>query len=287
MEHLKTNPYNHLTAKERDRLSYPARILLNKNLIIGKTLDFGCGFGKDVEDLSLRGIQITGYDKYYFPEYPAEKYDTILCFYVLNVLLPEEQTNVLMEISQLLKPTGRAYFAVRRDINYEGFRTHKIHHKPTYQCIVKLPYKTVFKNENVEIYEYQHINQIAHQNLTCPFCNPDSTREVILESATAFAIYDKFPVNEGHVLIIPKRHCSDYFSLSFKEQSACWFIMNKAKKILATKFNPDGFNIGININEPAGQTIPHVHIHLIPRYKGDVDNPIGGVRGVIPGKGNY
>src|SRR5690554_1483224 len=131
MEHLKTNPYNHLTAKERDRLSYPARILLNKNLIIGKTLDFGCGFGKDVEDLSLRGIQITGYDKYYFPEYPAEKYDTILCFYVLNVLLPEEQTNVLMEISQLLKPTGRAYFAVRRDINYEGFRTHKIHHKPT------------------------------------------------------------------------------------------------------------------------------------------------------------
>src|SRR5690554_6108613 len=192
-----------------------------------------------------------------------------------------------MEISQLLKPTGRAYFAVRRDINYEGFRTHKLHHKPTYQCIVKLPYRTVFKNENVEIYEYQHINQIAHQNLTCPFCNPESTKELLLESATAYAIYDQFPVNEGHALIIPKRHCSDYFSLSFKEQSACWFILNKTKEIISEKFNPDGFNVGININETAGQTIPHVHIHLIPRYKDDVENPEGGVRGVIPEKQIY
>ncbi|MBW6533381.1 MAG: HIT domain-containing protein [Mariniphaga sp.] len=281
------NQYNHLTAKERDKLSFPARILLNKNLVKGKTLDFGCGFGKDVEVLKSKGIEIKGYDNHYFPEYPKEKFDTILCFYVLNVLLPEEQSNVLIEISRLLKPTGKAYFAVRRDIKYEGFRTHKIYQKPTYQCIVKLSYKSIFKNENVEMYEYKHFNQIKRKNTECPFCNPDSDRELILESATAYAIYDKFPVNKGHALIIPKRHCDDYFQLSFKEQSACWFILNKTKEIISEKFNPEGFNVGINVNEPAGQTIPHVHIHLIPRYKGDVENPEGGVRGVIPEKQKY
>lgn len=281
------NTYNHLTAKERDRLSFPARILLNKNLIQGKTLDFGCGFGKDVELLKSKGVEITGYDKHHFPEYPAGKFDTILCIYVLNVLLPEEQTDVLIEISRLLKPGGKAYFAVRRDILYQGFRTHKIHRKPTYQCIVKLGYKSIFENENVEIYEYQHFNQIKRKNTDCPFCNPEPERELILESATVYAIYDKYPVNEGHALIIPKRHCADYFQLSFKEQSACWYILNTTKKVLEEKFKPYGFNIGININEAAGQTIPHVHIHLIPRYKGDVENPEGGIRCVIPGKQKY
>jgi len=281
------NTYNHLTAKEREKLSFPARILLNKKLIKGKTLDFGCGFGKDAEVLKSKGIEITGYDKHHFPEYPAGKFDTILCIYVLNVLLPEEQTDVLIEISRLLKPGGKAYFAVRRDIKYEGFRTHKIHKKPTYQCIVKLGYNSIFKNENVEIYEYQHFNQIKRKNADCPFCNPEPERELILESATAYAIYDKFPVNNGHALIIPKRHCADYFALTFKEQSACWFILNKTKEIIYEKFNPDGFNIGINVNEPAGQTIPHVHIHLIPRNKGDVENPEGGVRSVIPEKQKY
>ena len=282
-----TNNFNHLTAKARVKLSFPARILLDRNKIKGRVLDFGCGFGKDVELLKSQGIEINGYDKYYFPEYPSGKFDAILCFYVLNVLLPEEQTNVLIEISRLLKPTGKAYIAVRRDIKYEGFRTHKIHQMPTYQCNVKLDYKSVFKNENVEIYEYCHFNQIKRRNSDCPFCNPESEREIILESATTYAIFDKFPVSNGHALIIPKRHCSDYFSLTFKEQSACWFIMNKTKEIISEQFNPDGFNVGINVKEPAGQTVSHVHIHLIPRYKGDVENPEGGVRGVIPEKCIY
>lgn len=282
------NKYSHLTAKERDRLSFPARIILEKGLLKGDVLDYGCGFGKDVEQLQRKGIKSTGYDKHYLPAYPKQKYDTILCFYVLNVLLPEEQATVLIEISQLLKPHGKAYFAVRRDIRYEGFRTHKIHQKPTYQCLVKLPYKTVFLNDNCEIYEYQQINQLEKESKNdCPFCNPTSDRPLLAESATTYAILDKFPVNRGHALIIPKRHCASYFDLSFKEQSACWFMANKIKEQLQNELNPDGFNIGININEPAGQTIPHVHIHLIPRYKGDVENPTGGVRGVIPEKQDY
>ncbi|MDP3913944.1 MAG: bifunctional class I SAM-dependent methyltransferase/HIT family protein [Bacteroidota bacterium] len=284
----KHNQYSHLTAKERETISFPAKLLLSKRLMTGDVLDFGCGFGKDVELLKSRGINIEGYDKHYFPSYPTKKFDTIICFYVLNVLMQEEQTEVLVEISQLLKPSGKAYFAVRRDVQYEGFRNHKIYQKPTYQCNVKLDYKSIFENESCEIYEYKHYNQqIRKENIDCPFCNPDSERELILESATAYAIYDKFPVSNGHTLIIPKKHCADYFKLTFKEQSACWFILNKAKEILMANFNPDGFNIGININEPAGQTVPHVHIHLIPRYIGDVINPRGGIRNVIPGKGYY
>jgi len=123
--------------------------------------------------------------------------------------------------------------------------------------------------------------------LTCPFCNPDTDRELITETATAYAILDKFPVSKGHALVIPKKHVADYFDLSFKEQSACFFILNAVKDIIKSKFNPDGFNIGVNVGEMAGQTIPHVHLHLIPRYTGDVNEPRGGVRGVIPDKRNY
>lgn len=283
-----TNPNYYLTAKERETLSFPARILSERNLLVGDVLDFGCGFGSDIKLLKGKGITIEGYDKHYFPDFPRKKFDTIICFYVLNVLLPEEQATVLMELSALVKPTGKVYIAVRRDLQYEGFRMHKIHQKQTYQCNVILNSKSFFKNENCEIYEYQHYNQLKrNHNPDCPFCNPDPARELILESATAYAIYDKFPVNEGHALIIPKKHYSDYFDLSFKEQSACVFMLNKLKEVVSQKFNPDGFNVGINIGESAGQTVNHVHIHLIPRYKGDVEDPRGGVRGVIPGKQKY
>lgn len=121
----------------------------------------------------------------------------------------------------------------------------------------------------------------------CPFCDPDSERVMILENEVVFSTYDKFPVSEGHALIIPKRHCSNYFDLTSDEQISCWQMVNDVKTILQEKCNPDGYNVGINVNEVAGQTISHVHIHVIPRYVGDVKNPEGGVRGVIPEKRMY
>ena len=124
-----------------------------------------------------------------------------------------------------------------------------------------------------------------NENKPCPFCNLE--REKILESELSFAIYDGFPVNEGHALIIPKRHTANYFDLSLEEQKDCVELLNRVKGIVQEKYNPDGFNVGININEAAGQTVPHVHIHLIPRYVGDVEEPRGGVRGVVPGKRIY
>jgi diadenosine tetraphosphate (Ap4A) HIT family hydrolase len=123
--------------------------------------------------------------------------------------------------------------------------------------------------------------------MNCPFCIIDIGREIIIQSDIAYAIYDIYPVNKGHALIIPKRHCSNYFDLTIEEQSACILLLNQVKNIVANKFSPDGFNIGVNIGVNAGQTINHVHIHLIPRYAGDVEEPRGGVRGVIPHKQNY
>lgn len=282
------NSNSHLTAIERTSISYPARILLNQKKIKGTVLDFGCGIGKDVELLADKGYDIKGYDPFYFPEFPTEKFDTILCFYVLNVLLPEEQAAVLMNVSNLLKPNGKAYFAVRRDIQYEGFRNHKIHNKETYQCIIKLAYLSIYKNENCEIYEYEHFTTLHRGAVELsPFLIGEEPRELIIETATVFAFYDKFPVSKGHSLIVPKRLAPNYFDLTLKEQTACWIAANKVKTILQEKYNPDGFNVGININEDAGQTISHCHIHIIPRYKGDVENPRGGIRGVIPGKKEY
>ncbi len=288
MESKKLNIFSHLTAKERDSISFPARLVMNKNFLKGDILDFGCGFGKDVEVLQSKGFSIVGYDKFHFPDYPKRKFDTIICFYVLNVLMPEEQALVLMEVSHLLKPGGSAYFAVRRDLTYEGFRTHKIHQKPTFQCLVKLPYTSILKNDNCEIYRYTHFNQHGNQEDSgCPFCFPSPEREMIAESATAYAILDKYPVSEGHVLIIPKRHCDNYFSLTFREQSACIFMLNFVKKIIEGRFGVNNFNVGLNIGEIAGQTIQHVHIHLIPRNKNDVEDPVGGIRCVIPEKLRY
>lgn len=288
MDNLKSNSNSHLTAIERTSLSYPTRILLNQKKIVGKVLDFGCGIGKDVELLQQKGFDIVGYDPFYFPEFPIEKFDTILCFYVLNVLLPEEQAEVLMNVSHLLKHNGKAYFAVRRDIQYEGFRIHKVHKKETYQCIIKLAYLSVFKNENCELYEYEHYTSLYKGKTDIsPFLIGEETRELLVETATIFSFYDKFPVSEGHSLVVPKRLVSNYFDLTLKEQTACWIVVNKVKSILQEQYNPDGFNVGININEEAGQTISHCHIHIIPRYKGDVENPRGGIRGVILSKKEY
>ncbi|GIV81900.1 MAG: hypothetical protein KatS3mg051_1254 [Anaerolineae bacterium] len=280
------NPYSYLTVKERNAPSFPTRELFRRGLIKGRVLDFGCGLGLDGKFLRDKGFEVTDYDPYYAPDYPSGQFDTILCIYVLNVLLPEEQSYVLMAVSELLSRDGRAFFAVRRDIKHNGFRTHAKAKVKVYQCNVILPYRSVLRTGHCEIYEYRHFNQLQH-SADCPFCAPDPSRELITESATVYAMLDKYPVSPGHALVIPKQHVGDYFDLPERTKAACWAVVDRAKTLVSQRFHPNGFNIGINIGEPAGQTIPHVHIHLIPRYYGDVQNPRGGVRGVIPDKADY
>ena len=112
-------------------------------------------------------------------------------------------------------------------------------------------------------------------------------KERLLENEVGFVIYDGFPVSKGHCLIVPHRVYSDYFESTNDEVIGLQKLVLETKKLLDEKFQPDGFNVGINSGEYAGQTVFHMHIHLIPRYKNDVENPRGGVRNIIPGKGDY
>lgn len=124
------------------------------------------------------------------------------------------------------------------------------------------------------------------ETVSCPFCTLDESR-IISQNELVVAFYDGFPVNTGHTLIIPKRHVANYFDLTDQEKSALWSMADYCKSIIDRLYSPDGYNIGINIGTAAGQSVPHVHLHLIPRYSGDTPNPRGGVRGVIPSKQNY
>ena len=111
---------------------------------------------------------------------------------------------------------------------------------------------------------------------------------VIASNDLAYAVLDGFPVTEGHALVIPKRHVTDFFGLSDEEVLACNQLMKELRTTMLVQDQlVEGFNIGMNAGEVAGQTIFHCHIHLIPRRKGDVENPRGGVRHTIPGKGFY
>ena len=121
----------------------------------------------------------------------------------------------------------------------------------------------------------------------CPFCKVESEREIIASSRLSVAFFDGFPVSPGHALIIQKRHVSSFFDLSQEERQDLLNLADSVKRVVEERYHPDGYNIGINVGEAAGQSIFHVHMHLIPRYQGDVPNPRGGVRGVIPSKQNY
>jgi ATP adenylyltransferase len=121
----------------------------------------------------------------------------------------------------------------------------------------------------------------------CLFCNI-TKNGVIKENDSAFAIYDGYPVTELHTLVIPKRHVKDYFDLLDHEREDCHLLLIEMKAEIEFRDQKvDGFNVGINIGKSSGQTIFHCHIHLIPRREGDIDNPRGGVRGVIPEKRIY
>ena len=121
----------------------------------------------------------------------------------------------------------------------------------------------------------------------CFFCDCVEQNNFELENDLAIARFDDFPVNKGHLEIITKRHIKDWWETTQEERIAIFELIDKAKNIIDERFKPDGYNIGINLGEKAGQTIMHLHVHLIPRYDGDVPDPRGGVRGVVPEKKSY
>ncbi|MCL2228585.1 MAG: HIT family protein [Firmicutes bacterium] len=120
----------------------------------------------------------------------------------------------------------------------------------------------------------------------CVFCDK-LQKSAFAENKLAYANWCEFPVGKGHALIATKRCFANYFDATDKEKSAIWELVDQAKKIIDAEYKPCAYNIGINCGEDAGQTVFHVHVHLIPRYKGDMADPRGGVRGVIPEKQNW
>ena len=120
----------------------------------------------------------------------------------------------------------------------------------------------------------------------CAFCTLASER-VIDENTFAIAIRDGYPVSPGHTLLIPKRHTSSFFDLAQQERNDLLTLLDRSKQALDEEFQPHGYNIGINDGAAAGQTVPHLHVHLIPRFDGDLPDPRGGVRWVIPDKAKY
>ena len=122
--------------------------------------------------------------------------------------------------------------------------------------------------------------------LTCPFCNPPA-EEIVLQNPLCYARYDKFPASPGHLLLIPYRHIASLFDATDAEQAALLALVREAKTLLDDRLHPDGYNVGVNVGTAAGQTVMHLHVHVIPRYAGDVEDPRGGVRGAIPERRVY
>ena len=128
------------------------------------------------------------------------------------------------------------------------------------------------------------------ENVNCPLC---SQKDIVIddgravENELAYVLTDTNPVSLGHCLIVPRRHVAEFFQATKEEKIAIFELIDQMKEIIDKKHSPDGYNIGVNIGKAAGQSVPHIHIHMMPRYTGDIENPRGGVRGVIPSKQKY
>lgn len=125
---------------------------------------------------------------------------------------------------------------------------------------------------------------------SCPFCqilSGSTDKTTLFENQTGFVVRDGFPITKGHTLIIPKRHVASFFEISQQERQDLFELLDQAKIQLDQEYKPVSYNIGINDGEAAGQTIPHLHIHLIPRYNEPDKDPRGGVRWIVPEKADY
>lgn len=120
----------------------------------------------------------------------------------------------------------------------------------------------------------------------CPFCSITKDR-ILLKNGSGYVISDGFPVSPGHSLIIPRDHYADFFEIPETVRNDLFRLVDDGKKFLDSQLSPNGYNIGINSGVAAGQTVPHLHIHLIPRFNGDQADPRGGIRWIFPCKANY
>jgi diadenosine tetraphosphate (Ap4A) HIT family hydrolase len=122
---------------------------------------------------------------------------------------------------------------------------------------------------------------------SCPFCCRIGSGDVDRDRAHAVSFADKYPLNPGHTLIVPRRHVCDLYGLTVAERAGLWRLVDDVALTLREQSAVDGLNIGVNLGEAAGQTVGHAHVHVVPRHTGDVDDPRGGIRWIIPGRAAY
>lgn len=183
----------------------------------------------------------------------------------------EELSDILQVLYSLAEASGFSFFELDR------IRSQKLQKNGGFQQRIFLE-KTIVKN-----CKKTHASE-------CLFCNIKTgkiKREILAHFPSCFVIKDTHPVSPGHVLIIPNEHIEEWFSATPKIQFDLIKAVNHMKAILDLELKPDGYNVGVNCGKAAGQSILHLHVHLIPRYIGDMENPKGGIRGVIPDKQNY
>jgi diadenosine tetraphosphate (Ap4A) HIT family hydrolase len=123
--------------------------------------------------------------------------------------------------------------------------------------------------------------------VSCVFCERLRAGRLNEEHPLAAAFPDAFPLTRGHTLVVARRHEADYFALTADEQAALWTLVRDVQARVGREHRPDGYNVGVNVGEAGGQTVGHVHVHVIPRYAGDVEDPRGGIRWIVPAKARY
>jgi diadenosine tetraphosphate (Ap4A) HIT family hydrolase len=128
---------------------------------------------------------------------------------------------------------------------------------------------------------------MATSSMACVFCGRLAAGGLVAETAEAAAFADAFPLSPGHTLIVPRRHEPDFLALSPAEQMAMWSLLQPVRRAIESGYRPDGYNLGVNVGAAAGQTVAHAHLHVIPRYAGDVDDPRGGIRWIVPARARY
>lgn len=124
------------------------------------------------------------------------------------------------------------------------------------------------------------------ESASCPFCSPKDD-DIVVKNKLCYACRDRYPVTEGHMLVIPFRHVRDLFGLTDEEWCFTFALVDECRRLIESEYSPEGYNIGFNVGRYAGQSVMHCHCHVIPRYVGDVENPTGGIRAVIPHKRLY
>ena len=123
--------------------------------------------------------------------------------------------------------------------------------------------------------------------MTCPVCDRQAEGDLVAQNDLAVAFVDRYPLNPGHTLIVPRRHEPDFFALTEAEHTAVWRLVPAVRAHVDARFHPHGYNLGVNAGPAAGQTVWHAHLHVVPRYEGDVADPRGGIRWILPDRARY